>query len=179
MGFVNDVKSLISQLGYVPGALLSESYMKPGAAMATSPNHREPIFHGNSVSAHSSGKSKVTEQGHSPQASGSSGHTSFSFSRHMGNNRVASGSVLASPIISQTSTKSDSKKDQLTAFGSFLPNYDPLISMEQHLLSDAFLGNHVNDTMISQIGNSSPLFVRDGRLSSPHVGKTFRWNGLT
>lgn len=81
MGFVNDVKSLISQLGWVPGALLSENYMKNEVVMDTSRTIQESICHGNSVSIHSSGKSKATDctlftpdscnqQGHnSPQAS--------------------------------------------------------------------------------------------------------------
>ncbi|KAI3797911.1 hypothetical protein L1987_33175 [Smallanthus sonchifolius] len=169
MGFVNDVNSLISQLGCVPGALLSENYMKNEDAMNTNPNLQEPIFNGNSVSAHSSGKSKVTDftlftpdicnqpgptraQVHSPQAFGSSGHASFSFSR---------------PIICQISTKSDPKKGQQTAFGSFLGNYDPLRLMEQHILSDAFLGDNVNDTMMSQIENESNNVVAS---SDPRSG---------
>ncbi|GJT65878.1 transcription factor LHW [Tanacetum coccineum] len=96
IGFVNDVEGLISQLGCVPGALLSENFMKNEGTSDSSPSHHEPIRHMNSVSAHSSGKSKVTEcnqQGHSPQASGSSGHISFSFNRHIVDNVVASGST--------------------------------------------------------------------------------------
>ncbi|XP_024996328.1 transcription factor LHW isoform X2 [Cynara cardunculus var. scolymus] len=185
MGFVNDVKSLISQLGCVPGALLSENYMQNEGSLDPSPNHREPICLRDSVSTHSSGKSKLTyctlftsdgcnQQGHSPQASGTSGHTSFSLSRHIGHSQVASGSMLASPpIIFQSSTKSCEvqeigasgevvpqanlypKNDQQTSFGSFLANCDTLRSMEQHILSDAFLGDLENDTMMSQIARKS------------------------
>lgn len=199
MGFVNDVKSLISQLGCVPGALLSENYMKNEGSLDPSPNHREPICLGDSVSTHSSGKSKLTDcavftsdgcnqQGHSPQASGTSGHTSFSLSRDIGSSQVASGSTLASPpIIFQNSTKSgegqqigvsgvevipqanlysrDPKNDQQTAFGLFSSNYGPLISMEQHILSDTFLGDLENDTMMSQIARKSNDVVR-GQLAA-------------
>ncbi|XP_076923962.1 transcription factor LHW-like [Bidens hawaiensis] len=76
MGFVNDVSSLISQLGCVPGALLSENYN-------INQNLQETV-------CHSSGKTKVTDctlftpgicnrtgptraHVHSPQASRSSG----------------------------------------------------------------------------------------------------------
>lgn len=159
MGFVSDVKSLISQLGCVPGALLSENYMKNEDVMDTTQNIQEPI-----VSVHSSGKSKVTDctlftpDSHSPQASGGSGHTCFSFSRRVGDNSV----------ICNTSTKFDPENNQETAFGSFSANYDPLRSMEQHILSDAFLGDHVhvNDTNMSHI-------------SSAHVDERFTHVNLT
>lgn len=203
MGFVNDVKSLISQLGCVPGALLSENFMKNEGTSDSSPSHREPICHMNSVSAHSSGKSKVidcNQQGHSPQASGSSGHTSFSFNRHIGDNVVVSGStrVISDedqcqakviPIMKQnpsfktnkqigiTGVKSitgaclynqNPKKEQQNAFGSCLLKYDPLRVMEQDNLSDAFLGDHANDTMMYQIAQTS---IPDAHFSCTRVGK--------
>lgn len=203
MGFVNDVKSLISQLGCVPGALLSENFMKNEGTSDSSPSHREPICHMNSVSAHSSGKSKVTDcnqQGHSPQASGSSGHTSFSFNRHIGDNVVASGStrIISNedqcqskviPVMKQnpsfktnqqigiTEVKSitganlynqNPKKEQQNAFGSCLLKYDSLRSMERDNLSDAFLGDHANDTMMSQIAQTS---IPDAHFSCIRVDK--------
>ncbi|KAI3746676.1 hypothetical protein L6452_09115 [Arctium lappa] len=195
MGFVNDVKSLISQLGCVPGALLSENYMKNEGSLDPSPNHREPICFRDSVSTHSPGKFTsygCNQQGHSPQASGTSGHASFSLSRHIGSSQVASGSTLASPpIVFQNSTKSgedqqigvsgvevipqanlysqDPKNYQQTAFGLFSSNYDPLRSMEQHILSDTFLGDLKNDTMMSQIARKSTDIVRGqlGACSNP------------
>ncbi|KAI7744922.1 hypothetical protein M8C21_000151, partial [Ambrosia artemisiifolia] len=151
IGFVNDVNSLISQLGCVPGALLSENYMKNDDAMNVNPNLQETI-------CHSSGKTKVTDCTlftpdicnqtgpnrarviHSPQASGSSGHTSFAFSR---------------PMVCQSSTKPDPKNGQQTVFGSFSANCDPLRLMEQHILSDAFLGDNGNDNMMSKITKES------------------------
>ncbi|KAK9062671.1 hypothetical protein SSX86_019860 [Deinandra increscens subsp. villosa] len=181
-GFVNDVQILISQLGCVPGALLLENYTNNEDAMNTNPHLREPIRHGKSVSAHSSGKSKVTDstlftpdlcnqpgltqaqaQAHSPQASGSSAHTSFSFSR---------------PIVCQSS-ESDPKNGQQTAFGSFSANYDPLSLMEQHILSDAFLGDSVSDTIMSEITkesnnvvtSSDPRSLPDTRFSYTRVDK--------
>lgn len=176
MGFVNDVNSLISQLGCVPGALLSENYMKSEDGINANPNRHEPICHGNSVSAHSSGKYKMTDctlfspevcdqpcptnaQVHSPQASGNGRRASFSFSN---------------PKMCQ---KSDPKNGQQTAFGSFSANYDPLRLMEQHILSDAFLGDNVNDTMMSQIikeshnAVSSSRSIPDAHFSCTRVGK--------
>ncbi|KAK1411488.1 hypothetical protein QVD17_38037 [Tagetes erecta] len=175
MGFVNDVNSLISQLGCVPGALLSENYMKNEDSISTNPNLQEPIRHENSVSAHSSGKSKMTDctlfspevcnqpgrtnaQVHSPQASGSGGRASFSFSN---------------PTTCQNSTKSDPKNSQQTAFGSFSANYDPLRLLEQHILSDALLGDNVNDTMMSQIIKESNNVVASSRsIPDAHVSCT-------
>ncbi|XP_071706436.1 transcription factor LHW isoform X2 [Rutidosis leptorrhynchoides] len=70
MGFVRDVKSLISQLGWVPGALLSENYVENEDDMDCT------LFTSDSCN----------KQGpnHSPQASGNSGHTSLSFNQQTG-----------------------------------------------------------------------------------------------
>ncbi|MFS8007713.1 putative transcription factor bHLH family [Helianthus anomalus] len=138
LGFVNDVNSLISQLGCVPGALLSETYMKNEDAMNTNPNGSDrTLFTPDICNQTGPTRAQVV---HSPQASGSSGHTSFSFGR---------------PVICRSSTISDPKKGQQTAFGSFSANCDPLRLMEQHMLSDAFLGDNGDDTMMSQITKES------------------------
>nr|XP_043634861.1 transcription factor LHW isoform X2 [Erigeron canadensis] len=151
IGFVNDVKSLISQLGCVPGALLTDIYMKNEDVMEPTPYTQEPICHRNSIFAHSSGKSKVTDgtlfipdscnnQGysHSPQASGSSGHTSLSFGRCVGDNQVAK------------------------------EKYNLFKSMEQNISSGAFLGDHA-DTIISQVACSDRQLFTDAHFSSTHV----------
>lgn len=156
MGFVNNVKGLISQLGCVPGALLSENYMKSEGSLDSSrPNHREPICLRDSVSTHTSGKFKSTDNtlftsdGCNQQGSGTSGHTSVSFSRHIGNNQVA---TLANnlPIVDDQIEANLYIQDQQTAFGLLSANYDPLRSMQQHVLSDSFLGDLENDTMIAR-----------------------------
>ncbi|CAH1436129.1 unnamed protein product [Lactuca virosa] len=95
VGFVNDVKGLICQLGCVPGALISENYMKREA-----PTH----------------------------SSGSSGHSCFSFSRHV---HTGDGLTLKSQQIEKIPCY-----DQEVGFGSFLGNYQP---MEQRILSE---GDH-------------------------------------
>ncbi|KAD7477767.1 hypothetical protein R6Q59_007429 [Mikania micrantha] len=164
MGFVNDVNSLISQLGCVPGVLLSENYMQNHDAMNTNPNLQEPICNGKSVWARTSGKQPGPTHGrtHSPQASGNSGHTYFSLSR---------------PIICQSSTESDPKNGQQTAFGSLSANYDMLSSMEQHILSDVFLGENAGDTMMLQIrkdsnnvvASSDSLYFSDTHFSCANV----------
>ncbi|KAJ9542917.1 hypothetical protein OSB04_029423 [Centaurea solstitialis] len=167
MGFVNDVKSLISQLGCVPGALLSENYV--------SFDHRDY-----SVSTHSSGKSKLNLDGcnHSPQASGTS-------------NQVARGSTLASPpiIFPKSDAQAnlfvqDQKNDHQTAFGLLSADYDSLRSMEQRILSDSFLGDLQNDTMMARKSNdivqaqlaatSNPHSLPDARFSFTHVDKQLK-----
>ncbi|KAL7613755.1 hypothetical protein Lser_V15G05829 [Lactuca serriola] len=111
VGFVNDVKGLICQLGCVPGALLSENYMK-----------REAPTHSHS--------------------SGSSGHSCFSFSRHIGDNHH-NGLTLKSQQIEKIPSY-----DHEIGFGSLLGNYQPALRlMEQRILSEGDHHHiHINHT---------------------------------
>lgn len=110
VGFVNDVKGLISQLGCVPGALISETYMKSEVG---------PPTHSHSHS-HSSGKS-------SPQASGSSG---FSHSR---DKQVVN--ILTSQQFEIIPQANNSHPKEIGFGSSFMDKYQPLRSMEQCITS--------------------------------------------
>ncbi|WMV35710.1 hypothetical protein MTR67_029095 [Solanum verrucosum] len=80
MGFVEDVKTLISQLGCVPGVLLSDENATKEPALETS----RPVYLGSSVSTEYCGRAKVMNsasiinKGNSIQTEGFVGQTSFS-----------------------------------------------------------------------------------------------------
>ncbi|KAL3367058.1 hypothetical protein AABB24_011658 [Solanum stoloniferum] len=80
MGFVEDVKTLISQLGCVPGVLLSDENATKEPALETS----RPDYLGSSVSTEYCGRAKVMNsasiinKGNSIQTEGFVGQTSFS-----------------------------------------------------------------------------------------------------
>ncbi|XP_055829921.1 transcription factor LHW-like [Solanum dulcamara] len=80
MGFVEDVKMLISQLGCVPGVLLSDENATKEPALETS----GPVYLGSSVSTEYCGRAKVMnsasiiDKGNSIQTEGFVGQTSFS-----------------------------------------------------------------------------------------------------
>ncbi|KAH0659577.1 hypothetical protein KY289_028325 [Solanum tuberosum] len=80
MGFVEDVKILISQLGCVPGVLLSDENATKEPALETS----RPVYLGSSVSTEYCGRAKVMnsasiiDKGNSIQTEGFVGQTSFS-----------------------------------------------------------------------------------------------------
>ncbi|XP_049409767.1 transcription factor LHW-like [Solanum stenotomum] len=80
MGFVEDVKTLISQLGCVPGVLLSDENATKEPALETS----RPVYLGSSVSTEYCGRAKVMnsasiiDKGNSIQTEGFVGQTSFS-----------------------------------------------------------------------------------------------------
>ncbi|XP_027773601.1 transcription factor LHW-like isoform X2 [Solanum pennellii] len=80
MGFVEDVKTLISQLGCVPGVLLSDENATKEPALETS----RPVYLGSSVSSEYCGRAKVMnsasiiDKGNSIQTEGFVGQTSFS-----------------------------------------------------------------------------------------------------
>ncbi|CAI9271105.1 unnamed protein product [Lactuca saligna] len=106
VGFVNDVKGLICQLGCVPGALLSENYMKREAPT---------------------------------DSLGSSGHSCFSFSRHIGDDHH-NGLTLKSQQIEKIPCY-----DHEIGFGSLLGNYQPALRlMEQRILSEGDHHHHIH-----------------------------------
>ncbi|KAI3518395.1 hypothetical protein L1887_07080 [Cichorium endivia] len=107
VGFVNDVKGLICQLGCVPGALLSENYIK---------------------------------------------------------SEVVSG--LTSQQIEMTLQPILYKSDQEIGLDSFLANYQ----------SDAFLGGHVNDTIMSN--NPNAHFTEEEHLRPPSRDDLFDIVGM-
>ncbi|XP_006361093.1 transcription factor LHW-like [Solanum tuberosum] len=80
MGFVEDVKTLISQLGCVPGVLLTDENATKEPALETS----RPVYLGSSVSTEYCGRAKVMnsasiiDKGNSIQTEGFVGQTSFS-----------------------------------------------------------------------------------------------------
>ncbi|KAK6787969.1 hypothetical protein RDI58_016494 [Solanum bulbocastanum] len=80
MGFVEDVKTLISQLGCVPGVLLSDENATKEPALETS----RPVYLGSSVSTEYCGRAKlmnyasIIDKGNSIQTEGFVGQTSFS-----------------------------------------------------------------------------------------------------
>ncbi|KAK4719775.1 hypothetical protein R3W88_018113 [Solanum pinnatisectum] len=80
MGFVEDVKTLISQLGCVPGVLLSDENATQEPALETS----RPVYLGSSVSTEYCGRAKVMnyasiiDKGDSIQTEGFVGQTSLS-----------------------------------------------------------------------------------------------------
>ncbi|XP_059627795.1 transcription factor LHW [Cornus florida] len=111
MGFVNHVKTLILQLGCVPGALLSENYT------AEEPDFKigVPVCPGKSVSADVTGNYKVmnaipfaaescSQQSISCPASGLD-QPCHSLTRHMQNNLQSAASTFETPNLTQNSVK--------------------------------------------------------------------------
>ncbi|RVW83555.1 Transcription factor LHW [Vitis vinifera] len=118
-GFVNDVKSLILQLGCVPGALLSESY----AIKETSQNIGEPISVAASIYGDPSRNYEVTnsspfiadgcdQQSNSSQASRLVGQPSHSIMRQIQDNQPINASTFHSPNLIQTLVKSHADQCQ-------------------------------------------------------------------
>lgn len=118
-GFVNDVKSLILQLGCVPGALLSESH----AIKETSQNIGEPISVAASIYGDPSRNYEVTnsspfiadgcdQQSNSSQASRLVGQPSHSIMRQIQDNQPINASTFHSPNLIQTLVKSHTDQCQ-------------------------------------------------------------------
>lgn len=105
IGFINDVKSLILQLGCVPGALLSENYETKNSVEKAG----VPYTIGMLTTVHSGGHatsstqivSSYNHQNHSSQASRLVGQPSHSLFEEIQNNSQATTSTFQTPNLNQ------------------------------------------------------------------------------
>ncbi|GMP99132.1 hypothetical protein CsSME_00046737 [Camellia sinensis var. sinensis] len=197
--FVNDVKSLILQLGCVPGALLSENYTSGEPA----PKIGVPIFHRRSVSACPSGNRNMedsvpsiagscNQQSIQSHASEFVGQPSYSIVRMIQNNlhgTSSSGIKPSFPFSSQFENvetggefiplnqelwlnhqaslyNHKSEFDEQTCAGLSSGNYSNLRIMEEEILSDAILQEHVNNSLSTSNDNIMSQLRTNGGLSS-------------
>lgn len=164
MGFVNDVRTLVIQLGYVPGALLSENYARnehtPKTALHTDPISAVPIYLGKPVSDPSGRYKKAdctpfifdscSQQVYSSQASGHVGQASYSLLSHVQDNPHTTGSTFQSPTIAQISGGSNNNHYQV----EFTP------TMKQNLPFGSQLRNGVTGAAV--IPSNADFWLNEG-----------------
>ncbi|KAM1807325.1 hypothetical protein ACFX11_030358 [Malus domestica] len=129
-GFINDVKSLVLQLGRVPGALLAENYVPKDLVEKS----RLPYTSGTVASMHPAGNLKVTgstrmtdnytHQSHFTRASGLSGQLSHSLLKDIQNNSQTTSSAFQTPNLTQSLPKIHDDPQQPTVFPSMKPSFD-------------------------------------------------------
>ncbi|CAL9000308.1 unnamed protein product [Prunus brigantina] len=129
LGFINDVKSLILQLGCIPGALLSENYATKDLVEKSG----VPYTAGMLTPMHPAGNYKVTgsaqmtdnytHQSNSSRASGLVGQPSHSLLRDVHNKSQTTDSTFQTPNLTQNLPKIHDDPQQPTVSPLMKPNF--------------------------------------------------------
>lgn len=176
IGFVNDVKSLILQLGYVPGALLSESY----TIEETNQNIGGPISVGASIHGDPSQTYEGRSSSHfigggcnpltnSSQVATLVGQSCLSTIRQIQDNQLMKASTIHSPNLIQSSVKSHNDQCQQ----KLPPIIKPKLSFQSRLESEVAKAEVITpnpDLWLNQ--NAVPYNAQFGLNHQPSVGSS-------
>ncbi|CAK9184673.1 unnamed protein product [Ilex paraguariensis] len=138
MGFVNNVKTLVCQLGSVPGVLLSDHHV----TKVDPPKIGVPICLGKSVCVDSSGRSMVTnsirtsagscsQQSQSTQALAFAGETSYPQMRQTQDSLRSLGLTLQASNMDQSIFKSHMDHHEAKLFSAITPNLSSISQLEK------------------------------------------------